>query len=149
VNALISESLERAKNRLKPAKKKITANENKNTKKTYNTASAFTTIMKKVLGKMDVFENDEEMNDDILDKINTTTVEYAKGCSKKNTDGSDGENSNNESPKPPSKKRHETDTSSLFKNTDEDSDNDNDKVFAVNDDDEDDENEGDRDAKED
>jgi hypothetical protein len=41
------------------------------------------------------------------------------------------------------KKRHKTDVSSLFKNTDEDSDDDNDKVFAVNDDDEDDENEGD------
>jgi hypothetical protein len=133
---------------MKPAKKKITAKENKNMKKTYDAASAFATIMCKVLGKMDIFEDYEEMNDDILDKINTTTVEYAKGCSKTNTDGSDGENSNNESPKPPLKKRHKTDISSLFKNTDDDSDDDNDKVFAVNDDDEDDENEGDRDAKE-
>ncbi len=31
---------------------------------------------------MDVFEDYEEMNDDILDKINTTTVEYAKSHSK-------------------------------------------------------------------
>ncbi len=68
-------------------------------KKTYNDASAFTTIMSKVLGKMDVFEDYEEMNDNIHDKINTTTVEYAKGCSETNTDGSDGENSNNKSPK--------------------------------------------------
>jgi hypothetical protein len=81
-------------------------------KKTYNAASAFTTIMSKVIGKMDVFEDYEEMNDNIHDKINTTTVEYAKGCSETNTDGSDGENSNNKSPKPPPKKRHKTDTSS-------------------------------------
>ncbi len=134
---------------MKPANKKITAKENENMKKTYDAASAFATIMNKVLGKMDVFEDYEEMNDDILDKINTTTVEYANGRSKTNTDGSDGENSNNKSPKLPPKKRHKTDISSLFKNTDENSDDDNDKVFAVNDDDEDDENEGDRDAKED
>ncbi len=134
---------------MKPAKTKITAKENKNMKKTYDATSAFATIMSKVLGKIDVFEYYEEMNDDILDKINTTTVEYAKGCSKTNTDGSDGEISNNESPKPPPTKRHKTDTSSLFKNTDDNSDNDNDKVFAVNNDDEDDENEGDGDAKED
>ncbi len=134
---------------MKPAKKKITAKGDKNMKKTYDAASAFATIMSKVLGKMDVFEDYEEMNDNILDKINTTTVEYAKGRSETNTDGSDGENSNNEYPKPPPKKKHKTDISSLFKNTDEDSDDDNDKVFAVNDEDEDDENEGDRDAKED
>ncbi len=134
---------------MKPAKKKITAKENKFMKKTYDAASAFATTMSKVLGKMDVFEDYEEMNDDILNKINTTTVEYAKGRSKTNTDSSVGENSNNESPKPPPKKRHKTDILSLFKNTDEDSDDDNDKVFAVNDDDEDDENEGDKDAKED
>ncbi len=131
------------------SQKKITAKENENMKKTYNAASTFATIMSKVLGKMDVFKDYEEINDDILDKINTTTVEYAKCCSKTNMDGSDGENSNNESPKPPPKKRHKTNVSSLFKNTDEDSYDDNDKVFVVNDDDEDDENEGDRDAKED
>ncbi len=94
---------------MKPAKKIITAKETKSMKKTYDTASAFATIMSKVLGKMDVFEDYEEMNDDILDKINTTTVEYAKGRSETNTDGSDGENSNIESPKPPLKKRHKTD----------------------------------------
>ncbi len=134
---------------MKPAKKKITTKESKNMKKTYDAASAFATILSKVLGKMNVFEDYEEMNDDILDKINTTTVEYAKGHSKINTDGSDGENSNNESPKPQPKKRHKTDISSLFKNTDEDSDDDNDKVFVVNDDEEDNENEGDGAAKED
>jgi hypothetical protein len=46
--------------------------------------------MSKVLGKMDLFEDYEEMNDDILDKINTTTVEYAKGCSETNTGGNNG-----------------------------------------------------------
>ncbi len=36
---------------MKPAKKKITAKENKNMKKIYDAASAFATIMSKVLGK--------------------------------------------------------------------------------------------------
>jgi hypothetical protein len=75
----------------------ITAKENKNMKKTYNAASAFATKMSTVLGKMDVFEDYEEMNDDILDKINATTVENASGCSKENADGSDGESSSNNS----------------------------------------------------
>jgi hypothetical protein len=63
-------------------------------KKTYNAASAFATIMSKVLGKMDAFEDYEEMNDHILDEINTTTVKNAKVHCETNTDGSDGENSN-------------------------------------------------------
>jgi hypothetical protein len=94
---LISESLEKAKNRQKRAKTKFTAKENDNMKETYNAASTFATIMSSVLGKTDVFEDYEEMNDAILEKINTTTLENTKGHSKENTDGGDGESSSGKS----------------------------------------------------
>jgi hypothetical protein len=38
-------------------------------KQTYNAASAFATIMSSVLQKVDVFEDYEEMNDAILEKL--------------------------------------------------------------------------------
>jgi hypothetical protein len=85
-------------------------------KQTYNAASAFATMMRSVLQKADVFKDYEEMNDAILEKINTTTLDNAKGCSKENTDGGDGESSSNKSHKPPLKKRCKPDISSLFKN---------------------------------
>jgi hypothetical protein len=37
-------------------------------KQTYNTASAFATIMSSVLQKVDVFEDYDKMNDTILEK---------------------------------------------------------------------------------
>ncbi len=43
-------------------------------KQTYNAASAFATTMSSVLQKVDVFKDYEEMNDAILEKINTTTL---------------------------------------------------------------------------
>ncbi len=140
VNKLISESLEKATNRQKRAKKKITAKENKNMKQTYNAASAFATIMSSVLQKVDVFEDYEEMNDTILEKNYTTTLENAKGRSEENMDGSDGESSRDKSHKPPPKKRCKPDVSSLFKTTGEDSDDDDDNVFAGDDDGDDDDN---------
>jgi hypothetical protein len=109
-------------------------------KQTYNAASAFTTIMSSLLQKVEVFEDYEEINDAILQKNNTTTLENAKGCSKENMDGSDSESSSNESHKPPPKKRRKPDISSLFKTTGEDSDNDDDNVFTGDDDDDDDDN---------
>ncbi len=118
-------------------------------KQTYNTASAFATMMSSVLQKVDVFEDYEEMNDVILEKINTTTVENAKGCSKENTDNGDGESSSDESHKPPPKKRCKPDISSLFKTTGEDSIDDDDNVFAGDDDDDDDDNDKNGDEKED
>ncbi len=138
VNKLISESLEKATNQQKRAKTKITAKENENMKQTYNATSTFATIMSSVLQKVDVFKDYEEMNDAILKKINTNTLENAKGRSKENTDGGDGESSSNKSHKPPPKKRHKPDISSLFKTTGEDSDDDDDNVFAGDDDDDDD-----------
>jgi hypothetical protein len=98
-------------------------------KHTYNAAFAFATIMSSVLQKVDVFEDYEEMNDAILEKINTTTLENAKGCSKENTDSGDCEGSSNESHKPPPKKRRKPDIPSLLKTTGEDSDDDVDNVF--------------------
>ncbi len=74
-------------------------------KQTYNATSAFGTIMSSVLQKVEVFKDYEEMNDAILEKINTTTLENAKGRSEENTDGGDGESSSNESHRPPPKKR--------------------------------------------
>jgi hypothetical protein len=117
-------------------------------KETYHAASAFTTIMSSVLGKMDVFEDYEEMNDAILEKINTTTLENAKGYSKENMDGGDSESSSDESDKPPPKKKKKPDISSLFKTTGQDSDDDDDNVFAGDNDDDDDDNDGDVDEKE-
>ncbi len=149
VNKLIRESLEKATNRQKRAKNKITAKENDNMKQTYNAASAFATIMSSVLQTVDVFEDYEEMNDGILEKVKTTTLENAKGCSKENTDGGDGESSSDKSHKPPPKKRRKPDISSLFKTTGEDRDDDDDNVFAGNDDDDDDNNDKNGDEKED
>ncbi len=149
VNKLISELLEKATNQRKRAKKKFTAKENKNMKQTYNPASAFATIMSSVLQKVDIFEDYEEMNDAILEKINTTTLENAKGRSKENTDGGDGESSSNESHKPPPKKRCKPGISSLFKTTGEDSDDDDYNVFAGDDNDDDDDNDKNGDEKED
>jgi hypothetical protein len=118
-------------------------------KQTYNAASAFATIMSSVLQKVDVFEDHEEMNDAILEKINTNTLENAKGCSKENTDSGDGESNSDKSHKPPPKKRCKPDISSLFKTTGEDSEDDDDNVFVGDDDDDDDDNNEIGDEKED
>ncbi len=137
VNKMMGESLEKAKNQQKSAKKFFTAKENKNIKQTYNAASAFAIIMSSVLEKKDVFEDYEEMGEAICDQVHTATVENVKGQSKENADGGDDESSNDESHKPPPKKRQKTDISSLFKTTGEDSDDYDDKIFEGDDDDDD------------
>jgi hypothetical protein len=118
-------------------------------KQTYNAASAFATIMSSVLQKVDVFEDYEEMNDDIVEKINTTTLEHAKGCSEENTDYGDGESSSNKSHKPSPKKKPKPDISSLLITSGEDNDDDDDNVFAGDDDDDDDDDDKKGDEKED
>jgi hypothetical protein len=54
-------------------------------KQTFNAASAFATITSSVLQKVDLFEEYEEMNDAILEKINTTTLENAKKVAARKT----------------------------------------------------------------
>ena len=129
VNKLIGESLQKAQNRQKNTKKKVTAKENKNIKQTYNAASAFATIMSSVLEREELFLDYNKMSEHINDQISKTADKNAKGHGKENVDDSDDESNNDDSCKRPPKKRRKLDTSSLFKTTGMDSDDDDDNVF--------------------
>ena len=129
VNKLIGESLQKAQNRQKNTKKKVTAKENKNIKQTYNAASAFATIMSSVLEREELFLDYNKMSEHINDQISKTADKNAKGHGKENVDDSDDESNNNDSRKRPPKKRPKLDVSSLFKTTGMDSDDDDDNVF--------------------
>ncbi len=128
-NKLIGKSLQKAQNRQKNTKKKVTAKENENIKQTYNAASAFATIMSLVLEREELFLDYNEMSEHINDQINKTADENAKGHGKENVDDSDDESNNDNSRKRPPKKRCKLDISSLFKTTGIDSDDDDDNVF--------------------
>jgi hypothetical protein len=52
-------------------------------KQTYNAASAFATIMSLVLQKVDVFEDYEEMNDTILEKLTQPLWKMQKVAARK------------------------------------------------------------------
>ena len=84
VNKLIGESLQKAQNRQKNTKKKVTAKENEKIKQTYNAASAFATIMSLVLEREELFLDYNKMSEHINDQINKTADKNAKGHGKEN-----------------------------------------------------------------
>ena len=99
VNKVLIESLEKADKQKKMAKKH-SLKDIKNMKKTFNAASAFTTIMSNMLDKSNGYKDFEEMNQDILHQVNTTTEENPTVENKKKSSNS---NSSGEEDPPPKK----------------------------------------------
>ncbi len=99
VNKVLIESLEKAAKQKKMAKKH-SLKDIKNMKKTFNAASAFTTIMSNMLDKSNGYKDFEEMNQDILHQVNTTTEENP---TVENKEKSSNSNSSGEEDPPPKK----------------------------------------------
>ncbi len=137
VNRVLIESLEKA-DKQKKSTKKHSIKEIKNMKKTYNAASAFTTIMNNMLDKSVGYENFEEMNQDILHQINPTNEKTKeKTTSRKEDKPLESSNSEDKAP-PPNKKRKSGLLPSMHKTDEKDSDNDSEEIEQVDTDEEED-----------
>jgi hypothetical protein len=133
VNKVLIESLEKADKKKKMAKKHSLKNiENMN--KSYNAASAFTTLMSKLLDKSVGYEDFEEMNQDMLHQVNLTTEENPTVENKQKS--SDSNSSEDEDPPPPKKRK--SSLLSVHKTHEEDSDNEIADIVEVDNSDEDD-----------
>jgi hypothetical protein len=123
VNTALIKSLQKAEKQKKLAKK-ISPKELANMKKSFDAASAFTTIMSRMFNKSVSYEDFEEMNQDILHRVNLTIQENPTRDGDKNSS-----DTNNKAP--PSKKKQKSSFKSVLKTRGKESDDDNDDIDIV------------------
>jgi hypothetical protein len=126
VNTALIESLQKAEKRKKLAKEN-SPKELTNMKKSYDAASAFTTIMSNTLDKSIPDKDFEEMNQDMLRQVNLTIEENPTGDGYENS----SDNSFSEDEAPPPKKKQKSSFKSVLKTHGEESDDDNNDIVEV------------------